>query len=111
MGINPVKLERVGDSTLRIVWDDGHESLFPWALLRAECPCAACKPYEPMERVVPTAPRPVADGIRPAVIRPVGRYAVQIAWSDGHTTGIYAFDYLRQLCQCEACRPQAMDEG
>jgi DUF971 family protein len=37
-------------------------------------------------------------------IRPVGAYAVQLEWSDGHDLGIYSFDFLRGACSCEACR-------
>jgi DUF971 family protein len=33
----------------------------------------------------------------------VGRYALNFQWSDGHAEGIYTFDFLRQLCQCESC--------
>ena len=33
----------------------------------------------------------------------VGRYAISFAWSDGHDTGIYPYDYLLQMCECEAC--------
>jgi len=33
----------------------------------------------------------------------VGRYALQIYWSDGHSSGIYTFDYLRNLCPCTDC--------
>ena len=33
----------------------------------------------------------------------VGRYALQIYWSDGHSSGIYSFPYLRSLCPCPAC--------
>jgi DUF971 family protein len=37
-------------------------------------------------------------------VEPVGAYAIRIDWSDGHNTGIYTFDHLRSLCQCDACR-------
>lgn len=107
----PATVERVGDAALRIVWADGHESVYPWAVLRAQCPCAVCKPYEAMGAPRPVAPQAVSPGVRPTQITPVGRYALHLVWSDGHTTGIYAFDYLRQLCPCEACRPTQMDEG
>jgi DUF971 family protein len=40
-------------------------------------------------------PRPV----EPRRIEPVGNYALAIAWSDGHSTGIYRFDFLRELAQ------------
>jgi DUF971 family protein len=36
-------------------------------------------------------------------VNPVGRYAYSLVWSDGHASGIYAFEYLRTLCECEAC--------
>lgn len=107
----PTTVERVGDAVLRVVWGDGHESHYPWRLLRAACPCAVCRPYELMGGPRRTPPPVVAADIRATGVSPVGRYAVHLQWSDGHTTGIYAYDYLRQLCPCEACRPQQMDEG
>jgi DUF971 family protein len=36
-------------------------------------------------------------------IQPVGNYAISIAFSDGHATGIYRFEYLRDLCPCPSC--------
>jgi DUF971 family protein len=33
----------------------------------------------------------------------VGHYAIKIDFTDGHSTGIYSFDYLRTMCPCEAC--------
>ncbi len=113
MSAVPTTVERVGDATLRVVWTDGHESLYPWRLLRARCPCAVCKPYDALGAPLEQAQNrpPVAQGIRATAVKPVGRYALHIAWSDGHMTGIYAFDYLRQLCPCEACRPQQFEEG
>ena len=38
--------------------------------------------------------------VHPLKITLVGRYAMTIRWSDGHHTGIYAFDFLRTLCPC-----------
>lgn len=94
------KIERIGTDALRVEWDDGHESLYSWAVLRAACPCAVC-------RDLTEKPPPAL----PLEIQPVGRYAVAIRWDDGHATGIFSFDYLRSLCACEACRPTEMDEG
>jgi DUF971 family protein len=45
----------------------------------------------------------VPADVRPLRIQPVGRYAIQIDWSDGHTTGIYPFRRLRELCECSVC--------
>jgi DUF971 family protein len=49
-------------------------------------------------------PEDVSEDVRPVRIEPVGRYAIQFHWSDGHATGIYSFDRLRALCPCPACR-------
>lgn len=111
MSDTPTTIERVGDTALRIAWGDGHVSIYPWRVLRAQCPCAVCRPYEALGTPVQAAPQAVSPDVRPTAINPVGRYAIHLVWSDGHATGIYAFDYLRQLCPCEACAPQQMDEG
>jgi DUF971 family protein len=52
-------------------------------------------------------PGSVPADVYPRAIRYVGKYALQFDWSDGHTTGIYPFELLRQLCPCAACRSQA----
>lgn len=36
----------------------------------------------------------------------VGKYTIQFLWSDGHFTGIFPFDILRELCQCDACKAE-----
>ena len=99
---DPERIERVGQAALQIRWQDGHESLYPWQLLRSCCPCAACKEGEPVQ-----AP----SGATPLEIQPVGRYALTIRWSDGHMTGIFSHEYLRALCPCEECKPTQFTEG
>ena len=101
-GADPERIERVGESALKVRWNDGHESLYPWSLLRASCPCAVCR--EGMGGEADPA-------VHPVQIAPVGRYGMTIRWSDGHTTGIFSHEYLRSLCPCEACRPGQMTEG
>jgi DUF971 family protein len=93
---------------LAIVWEDGHESFYPFDDLRKSCPCARCR----TERQSTAAANPLrivrAARLGEAAvrrIRPVGAYAVQLEWSDGHDLGIYSFDSLRRTCPCEACRP------
>jgi len=100
-------VERVGASGLRIVWADGHESLYAWRDLRALCPCAACREAES----APGLPMGVPSDIQPASIEPVGNYGINIRFSDGHTTGIFSFDFLRRHCRCEACLPTQSTEG
>jgi DUF971 family protein len=80
---------------LAVAWSDGHRSLYPLKLLRERCPCAGCVDEWTGKRTVDPAAIP-AD-IRPLEMKPVGRYAVQIGWSDGHSTGIYSWDLLLRI--------------
>jgi DUF971 family protein len=94
----PVEVRRVSDEhTLRISWDDGHVSNYPYAHLRGWCPCAGCQGHGG-ERHYVDAPASILERI---VV--VGSYALQLAWSDGHDMGIYSYRYLRELCPCSAC--------
>jgi DUF971 family protein len=52
----------------------------------------------------------VPEDVKPVRIDPVGRYAIHIAWSDGHTSGIYSFEHLRSICPCPACGKQGERE-
>lgn len=89
----------VGDE-LALVFNDGFEAYFPLPMLRRACPCAACQ-GEPdaLGRVL----RPhVEYGPRSFELQridPVGGYALQLKWADGHASGIYAFAYLRKLAE------------
>ena len=47
----------------------------------------------------------VSDDIQPLDIQLVGRYALQFSWNDGHATGIYPFEVLRETCPCPECAP------
>lgn len=103
---------------LRIRWKDGHESAYPFDLLRKECPCAVCNDLRDKAAVsagpsltVLTGPVAKAGEVQATAVSPVGRYAINFVWSDGHDSGIYAFDYLRGLCPCERCRVERAAEG
>jgi len=98
----PRKVEIGSDGGLSIVWDDGHAAVYTPAHLRLACKCALCEDEWSGERRLEAGSLP-AD-IRALSVKPVGRYGLQINWSDGHSTGIYTFDRLRPLCECEACR-------
>ncbi len=94
----PLEIAQADASSLRIRWQDDHESLYPVRLLRLACRCAHC--------VEEFTGRPLLDesqvpeDVRPIRITPVGRYALQFSWSDGHDSGIYTFENLRALCPC-----------
>ncbi|HEX2252831.1 MAG TPA: DUF971 domain-containing protein [Thermoanaerobaculia bacterium] len=86
------------EGSFRLTWSDGHSAELPYDYVRGWCPCAGCQGHGTIIRHQPPE-RPVT----PDTIQPVGNYAISIAWSDRHQTGIYRFDYLRRLCPCTAC--------
>jgi DUF971 family protein len=94
---------------MKVQWNDGHTSQYPFHLLRAACPCAACRGGhenmrpEPDEDVFQAEP---LDGPETRMVRVegVGSYAITFEWEDGHHFGIYNWFYLRALCPCVDCR-------
>ncbi len=80
---------------LVIKWSDGKESAYAAYDLRLACPCANC--VEEMTGKKRLDPASIPKDVWPTSISPVGRYAVNFVWSDGHSTGIYTFDHLRAL--------------
>ncbi len=99
----PLLIGRAGDRDFLIKWDDqGHEAVYPARMLRLACQCAACR--EEMTGRPLLDPATVPEDIDALQVRHVGRYGIQIAWSDGHNTGIYTYENLLALCPCERCR-------
>ncbi len=104
-----VKADR-SQRLLTITWSDGHESQYPFDGLRAVCPCVECRGGH-AHMGAPPDPREVRDapetGLSLEQIEPVGSYALQFFWSDGHSTGIYTWPMLRQACPCPQCLPES----
>lgn len=89
----PESIESDGD-TMRIRWPDGLLRSISNAFLREHCECAQCKSLRRKgERGA------IPADLRIAEIHPVGAYAVQLVFSDGHRRGIYPWAYLRELCE------------
>lgn len=93
--IAPTSLARTDPDILVVSWNDGSISRYPARFLRSACPCAACVNEWTGEKMLDEARIP--KDIHPVRLISVGRYAMSIQWSDGHKTGIYAYDYLRKL--------------
>jgi DUF971 family protein len=98
--MKPLDLQQIGEE-LAIKWDDGHESFIALEKLRRACPCAGCKgETDIMGNVYKNPDRPLtALAFRLTRINQVGGYAVQPVWADGHSTGIYSYDYLRRVAE------------
>lgn len=103
-----VKIYVSSGQGVEISWADGHKSRYDFPYLRDHCPCALCKD-EREKKVSLKAPTggAVLPMFKPRVTakgaKAIGNYAVQIEFSDGHASGIYSFEYLREICPCDAC--------
>lgn len=94
----PNKIEPFSNSELRIDWNEGKESFHvPYVEVRFQCPCAGCVNELTGERMI-TKER-ISENVRPLSVSVVGRYAIKIDWSDGHSTGMYDFDRLYEICR------------
>ncbi len=105
---------------MEIDWADGHQSSWSFAWLRDACPCATCTEEREKEGRQPGQPKSKPADLlpmftpppKPLKVIPVGRYAIQFIWQDGHSGGIYSWSYLRRFCQCKECTfPAAETKG
>lgn len=98
--LQPIEIRAVkGEDIMHIVWSDTHVGVYPHLILRGYCPCATCQGHGQGVRYVPSGNTELMD------LEMVGNYAIQLSWADGHSTGIYSFRYLRDLCTCGVCGP------
>jgi DUF971 family protein len=85
---------------LALSFADGYEAYLPLPMLRRSCPCALCQ-GEPdaMGRVVRPKVEYGPRAFELLKFEPIGGYAIQIYWADGHSSGLHSFDYLRKLSE------------
>jgi len=93
---------------IEIDWKDGHHSSFGIDYLRDWCPCATCtgahgtKP-RPKQAEAANPFQMYKEKNRMVAIEPAGNYALKFEWNDGHSSGIYSYEYLRRVCPCPPC--------
>ena len=107
-----VKIHVSSGAGVDIGWADGHASHFDFVYLRDHCPCATCndervKKDSMAESSLGFASSPALPMFKPKPkaqsAQAVGQYAIQISFTDGHSTGIYSYDLLRSICPCSEC--------
>ena len=106
--IEPREIKQEGESGLQITWADDCVCRYTAAELRRACPCAQCVNEWTGERML--KPDAIPEDLEIKDLTIVGRYALNFRWSDGHSTGIYTFEYLRKLCPCPRCLPEGLRE-
>lgn len=96
--MKPISIKQTDAATITITWDDQLVTPLAIELLRDECPCAECKGETIlMQQILPVLKPKLPGHYTVQGIVPVGSYAIQITWGDGHATGLYSWDYLRTL--------------
>jgi len=86
------------DDGLWLEWTlGGGERRVPARALRLACPCAMC--IEEMSGRPLLNPATVPQDVRPLSVHLVGNYALRVDWSDGHSTGIFPWQRLRELSE------------
>jgi DUF971 family protein len=105
MSVYPTTINQTTPDEVQISWSDGHQGRVTLKRLRDSCPCAGCagetvllRTYTPPPVDETTPGRYVLKGAEP-----VGSYALKLTWGDGHDNGIYHWEYLRSLCECDEC--------
>lgn len=107
-GITPSDIDIQRDQAVVITFEDGVVCEFPVEALRAGCPCATCRGMRERGDVV--WPRPGTNpviSVRDAELS--GAWGLSIDWSDGHSTGIYAWSVLRRWWEAGLDQPMAVD--
>lgn len=85
------------EQILEVTWPDGALDRLPYRFLRAECPCASCRDEWSGERIIQI--EHVREDVKLEGLEPVGSYAIQPSWSDGHSTGIFTWELLREAAR------------
>lgn len=93
----PTQIEPYSSTEMFLAWNSGDQYAVPYSEIRFYCPCAGCVDEHTGERTIQKTS--IHPDIRPTQVQLIGRYAIQIHWSDGHQTGMYHYDRLLELCR------------
>lgn len=97
MSLHPTQIQPYSPTEMLLGWSNQESYVLPYVELRFYCPCAGCVDEHTGRRILERSS--IQPEIRATDVRLVGRYAVAITWSDGHDTGMYHYDRLRELCE------------
>jgi DUF971 family protein len=99
--ILPTKMTLKRDQGLEVTWADGKVSNYPLGYLRSMCPCASCKEVRgsttQKKSSLTILPGNYVTPLTVTGVEKIGSYALRLDWSDQHGSGIYSFQYLREI--------------
>lgn len=93
--LQPKKFFRTPDGKLGVEWNDGTRGACSVRNLRCACPCALCVDEHTGVKTLDDST--VSNDIKLVKVQSVGRYAATLSFSDGHSSGIYPYDKLKDL--------------
>jgi len=98
--MQPLDIQQIGEE-LGIKWENGAESFITLEKLRRHCPCAGCKgETDVMGNVYKNPEKPLSGAaFQLKSLEAVGGYAMRPIWGDGHSAGLFSFDYLQRICE------------
>jgi DUF971 family protein len=83
------------DQVLEVTWPDDRVDRLAYRKLRSECPCAACRDEWTGQRILD--PKSIRPDLKLVGMDNIGTYAVQLAWNDGHSSGLFTWETLRAI--------------
>ncbi len=93
----PTQIEPYRPTTLYLAWKHGENFALAYREIRLACPCPQCiEKYTGKRMVIPESIHPE---ICPLQVQWIGKYGIQMNWSDGHDLSIYPYDRLYELCK------------
>ncbi|MFP4369054.1 MAG: gamma-butyrobetaine hydroxylase-like domain-containing protein [Candidatus Kapaibacterium sp.] len=96
--MKPKNIKRTKPYLIEAEWPDGFRAVIKLEKLRAECPCATCTGEQIGDKVVLPAFKSFKEGMNELIeLKKVGNYAISAVWGDGHDTGIYPWEVLRDI--------------
>ncbi len=99
--MQPQYLKMLNPDTLQIKWADGEIRRYGVRLLRDNCPCANCREKktdpDPPADLLPVITTAETQPLRITEMKPMGRYAYAIHFSDGHDSGLFTLEALREI--------------
>ncbi|HMM81017.1 MAG TPA: DUF971 domain-containing protein [Pyrinomonadaceae bacterium] len=95
--IEPIQIVEESDTEFTIKWSDESETRYNALALRRRCPCAMCINEWTGEKMLVDDSIPEDIKINSTAV--VGRYALNFVFSDQHDSGIFSFQYLREIAE------------
>ena len=96
--LKPDKIEQISADAVIIYWNDGRQCIYNTKMLRNNCPCAVCREEREDDNPLKVLKTNLST-IELVRWKWVGNYAISMEWNDGHDTGIYTYEFLRELCE------------